>query len=290
MASRQGIRAGLLDAGFAVAERLRRLGLGGLTWRARRALGRLGADRHAIELDGLTIAGSLTGHGPYLRALSTFGGHPLQTRLLADAIEPGASVVDCGAHIGLQTMLAARAAGSAGRVIAIEPEPENLAFLRQNIAANGLAERVEVVGKAVTDSAGRTLFHAGGSRDQAGVVADRLAPGTVEVEATTLDDVLDGRRFDAAKIDVEGAEALVLAGASESLARSPGATLLIECHPARLRDLGTDPLTFVAGLRELGRLELLDEDAGTLAPASDGAIAAAVEEHFAAFGVRLLLT
>ena len=282
------MRDAALGAGFAVAERLNRIGLGGLTWRARRAAARFGADRHTVEVDGLSLTGSLAGHGPYLRAVARFGGHPLQSRLLVEAIRPGATVVDCGANIGLQSMLAARAAGPEGLVLAIEPEPTNVAFLRENLEANGFAADVEVIGKAAADRPGTVSIHPGGSLDQAGVVRDGLIDGAFEVAATTLDEVLAGRRFDVAKIDVEGAEALVVAGASESIARSPGATLLIECHPARLRDLGADPERFVNELAELGKLELLDEDRGALVPATPEAIDAAVEEHLGAFGVRLV--
>lgn len=280
------MRDAAVDAGFAVAERLNRVGLGGVTWRARRLFARLGTGTHSVDVAGLTLTGSLDGHGSYLRALSRVGGHPLQTRLLTESVTPGATVVDCGAHIGLQSMLAAR---EGGRVIAIEPEPANLDFLRANLEANGLSDRVEVIGKAVTDAPGAVLMHPGGSLDQAGIVRARGSDEAVDVPGTTLDEVLGERRFDVAKIDVEGAESLVLAGAEAAMARSSGATLLVECHPARLRDLGTDPVQFVGDLAERGRLELLDEVAGSLTSATPERIERATEEHPAAFGVRLVL-
>jgi len=50
----------------------------------------------------------------------------------------GDSVVDIGAHVGCFTMKAAKAVGNQGLVIAIEPEPENLAMLDENIRRNKL--------------------------------------------------------------------------------------------------------------------------------------------------------
>jgi tRNA A58 N-methylase Trm61 len=50
--------------------------------------------------------------------------------------KPGEIVIDVGAHIGYYTLKAARAVGTKGKVIAIEPNPENFHLLRNNVILN----------------------------------------------------------------------------------------------------------------------------------------------------------
>lgn len=60
-------------------------------------------------------------------------------RLLDRFVGAGATVVDVGANIGYNTLHAARRAAPRGRVMAVEPAPDNVAVLCRNVAAVGLA-------------------------------------------------------------------------------------------------------------------------------------------------------
>lgn len=155
------------------------------------------------------LSGPLAGK----RWLSTSGTHgcwlgtyeaPLQ-RLLADALRPGDVFYDIGANVGFFSLLASQRVG-AGRVIAFEPLPANLELLRRNLALNG-ADNVSIVDAAVADTSGRARFTVGGSASQ-GALADE----GIEVAVVALDE-LDLPPPTVMKIDVEGAESRVLAGA-----------------------------------------------------------------------------
>lgn len=139
------------------------------------------------------------------------------------AAEPGDTVVDVGAHIGLYSLLAA---ASGATVFAIEPDPANRALLESNLRMNGfMAARVFAV--AASDHAGSaTLCLATGPNRGTSSIAvagtrptDSRDPEEV-VPVDTLDRILGPfhlQNVDWLKIDVEGHETAVLAGAREVL-------------------------------------------------------------------------
>jgi FkbM family methyltransferase len=150
----------------------------------------------------------------------------------------GDTVVDVGAHIGLYSLIAAKRVGPSGKVIAIEPDPENCKILKKNILLNQLSN-VEALECAVYSTRGklrlflpeleqgRTIFNT--------VMQDRARTSTnfLEVEANTLDNILDENNITEVnwiKIDVEGAELEVLKGAVNTLSSNKNITLVVEIH------------------------------------------------------------
>ncbi|HWZ58637.1 MAG TPA: FkbM family methyltransferase, partial [Gemmatimonadaceae bacterium] len=80
--------------------------------------------------------------------------------VFARTVRPGDVVYDLGANVGFYTLLAARLAGPTGRVVAFEPVPRNLGYLRRHIALNQ-CENVTVVAAAVSDRSGTARFRDG---------------------------------------------------------------------------------------------------------------------------------
>ena len=197
-------------------------------------------------------------------------------------------MLDCGAHVGLQTLFAARGVGPDGVVIAVEAAPPTAAALRENVSANGFEDRVEVVEAAATAEPGPVRLHLHPWLDRTGVEDEGSDLGRiVEVPGLRLDDVLGERRYDVAKIDVEGAEAAAIAGLERGIARSPGATVFLECHPERLTALGTDPVEWLVEIAGRGELELIDEGTRALRPLADrAAIEQVVAERTENFDLR----
>lgn len=133
---------------------------------------------------------------------------------------PGECVIDAGAQQGIFTTLAASRVGPEGRVIAFEPAPDNLSFLRRNVEENGFSNTT-IVSAALSDAEGTAAlrlhpFNTGGHS----LVGDAGGPA-VSVECTTLDAYLS--RFPCPpaclKIDVEGSAPAVLRGARSTLER-----------------------------------------------------------------------
>ena len=157
------------------------------------------------------IVGSAT-HGAWLGTYE----HRKQ-RLFAGTIQPGTVVFDLGANVGLYTLVAAVRTGPAGRVLAFEPVPRNIAFLRRHLEYNG-ASNVEVVEAAVSDREGVAIFEMSVSP-----AMGRLGPtGTLTIPTVTLDEMVLRRGApmpDVMKIDIEGGERAALEGARILLER-----------------------------------------------------------------------
>jgi FkbM family methyltransferase len=174
--------------------------------------------------------------------------------LFLDSLRPGLTVVDGGAHLGVYTVLAARAVGPDGHVLAFEPDPYNYGALAWN--ARRLAGGAPMLSRrALAAESGRASFHV--SR---GTIGSSFFPRSdtarvTTVERTTLDRELRGldlRGGLLVKLNVEGAEGLVLDGLRETLDRADDVTLFAEVHPALLAEAGTDAAGLFAQLEALG--------------------------------------
>jgi FkbM family methyltransferase len=157
--------------------------------------------------------------------------------VLRKYLRPGMTVYDIGANIGFFSLLAARLVGPAGRVTAFEADPEIAVRLRENVARNQDAP-ISVEEKAVWSSS-NPLFFARADAEMSpdrglGHVIDdeaqRSAPGTIRVEAVSVDEyVRQSAAPDFIKCDVEGAEVEVFRGA-EQLLKERQPLILCEMH------------------------------------------------------------
>jgi FkbM family methyltransferase len=148
------------------------------------------------------------------------------TFIKRNLIKPGDVVIECGGHHGAQTILLSRWVGDDGKVIVVEPMPENLAILKKNIALNEL-KNVIVVPKAAGDRSDHVKMRP----DSNGSVAfDGKANNGLEVESVSLDDLAAelGIKPNFIKIDVEGFEYQILKGAQNTLAMTPA--VFVEVH------------------------------------------------------------
>ncbi len=154
----------------------------------------------------------------------------IKAHVKADAV-----CLDVGANIGLYS-LGLAALAPEGRVYAFEPSPATFGHLRSNLEANGAAN-VEASNLAVSDTTGTVVFHdfsffsAGTfSSDEASLLSsESYGSQTFEAATTTVDEFVADRgldRVDFVKVDVEGAELSVLAGAEKTLATYRPVTVL----------------------------------------------------------------
>lgn len=139
-------------------------------------------------------------------------------------LREGDVFADIGANAGSYTVLAAKVAGA--RVHAFEPAPETQEALAANIALNGIAARVELHRVALGREHGEQRFTVG--RDATNQFADQSDAGAVIVPVRTADEELCDKGVLAMKVDVEGAEHLVFAGATRLLAESRLVAIVIE--------------------------------------------------------------
>lgn len=220
--------------------------------------------RHRASLasvGGHVVVSTNTDAGPLFVHLLDHGiGRPLYTgqgfepdevATLRAHVGPGMSVIDIGANIGFMTCLAAQLVGSTGHVLAIEPEPGNLALLRANIARQGF-QTVEVFAGAVGAAAGTLGLTTSDWNMGHHRIDGSQGPNTIPVPVQTVDELAAVLpRVDFIKVDVEGYEASVFAGMHRTLA-THRPVVLSEFWPYGLRAAGHEAADVLNGWREAG--------------------------------------
>ncbi|OGM11051.1 hypothetical protein A2Z22_03610 [Candidatus Woesebacteria bacterium RBG_16_34_12] len=195
-------------------------------------------------------------------------------KLCRELVKPGMTVIDIGAHIGYYTRLLSELVGSSGRVFAFEAHPDNYAVVKQNLRARKYSN-VEMYNCAVSDQKGKMqLYVSPGSSNHSLLAGYTEASGTIDVESITIDSFLSEKGIksvDFMKIDVEGAEPLVLAGMRQTIVSSHRLSLLIEYNPQALQSGNIIPEEFLRDLREMDfKIKMIPNDA-TMSQTLDGA-------------------
>lgn len=153
-------------------------------------------------------------------------------------LKPGMSFVDAGANWGLFTLMAAGLVGPAGKVIALEPDPRVFLKLKSNIERNQL-HQVQTLQEAAADRdcdlqlAGHDEIKENSGMSRL-VESGGASPLTFTVRSRRLDALMDEAGLDTIdllKMDVEGAEHMVLAGMEDGLKRFRYRCILLELHP-----------------------------------------------------------
>jgi FkbM family methyltransferase len=161
-------------------------------------------------------------------------GEPRVQKAMMDHLRPGMTFYDLGANIGFFSLMAARVVGSQGHVVSFEADPEIAGRLRENLARNQFAhahvEQKAVWSESATVSFARVDPNTSPDRGLGHVSADGSAPGTITVEAVSLDHYAESNPPpDFLKCDVEGAELAVCQGAARLLSEKRP-ILLVEMH------------------------------------------------------------
>jgi FkbM family methyltransferase len=169
-------------------------------------------------------------------------------RALAE-IKSGMTVIDIGAHIGYYTLLFAKYVGATGSVFSFEPSPSNFDMLARNVELNHLS-RVRICNSAIFSRCGEiSISIPDDSNSGQASLIESVGSRRLQVRSTTLDAAcatLDIRP-DFVKIDVEGSESDVLAGARETI-RQYRPKMLIELHHLDGNPSGNPVPGFLTGL------------------------------------------
>jgi len=181
--------------------------------------------------------------------LSIYGIHSeLDLEIFKKHVKKGSNVIDIGANIGYFTLILAKLVGPTGKVFAFEPDPRNISLLKKNIEINKY-ENVTIIPKAVSNVNGKcTLYTSQDSFGQNRIYEPKKTRNQefipIEAETISLDDfiknqdIIDAISF--VKIDVEGAEKLVLDSMKDILKNSDRIKIFSEIDLARLNDAGSN--------------------------------------------------
>src|SRR5450755_845635 len=128
----------------------------------------------------------LNPNDPVISGALTFGVYEKpETRFFCAACKPGMTFLDIGANVGYYTALALPRIGG-GRVIALEPDPENFDYLQATIRANQ-ATNVLAIPKAAGAAPGETtMYRSSTNRGDNRLYANDLSDGTCQVQVRTV--------------------------------------------------------------------------------------------------------
>lgn len=221
-----------------------------------------------LAIDGVQVV--LNPNDPVVSGALTFGVYEKpESHFFRAVCQPGMNVLDIGANVGYYTALAIKASQGQGRIVALEPDPENFRLLEATVAANR-ASNVTCINGAAADHPGEmTLFTSSENRGDNRLYESKLSNGSVRVKTYTIDGLMDQLgmpSLDFVKIDVQGFEGRVFDGMRETLKRSPALTVLTEFWPFGLRSAGSDAAVMLSNLEEAGFTLYHLTAAGTVEP------------------------
>lgn len=183
---------------------------------------------------------------------------PLLTNFVTTNLGRDGVFVDIGANAGYFSLLASRCVGEGGKVLAIEPNPNVAEQLKRNITRSNLPN-VTVAETAcvdTTETTSLTLYLYGVSNSGRASVSRSNAESieSVQVRATTVDQLIrehDLRNLMLIKIDVEGAELMVLKGMQETI-KAFKPTIVLELEDDLLKSFSTTTEEVIRFLSNFG--------------------------------------
>lgn len=196
-------------------------------------------------------------------------------------LRPGELFVDAGAYVGAYSVLAGGVAKA--KVLAFEPTPGTFYYLERNLRMNNLMGAAEPVNAALGAEEGTLAFTSGlGTENH--ICLEATSEPTVKVRVTTLDAMLQGKSPVLLKVDVEGYETQLFAGAWQALANPSLQAIIVErtgnaqrygtsedeLH-AKIRKLGFEPCAYFPEGRKVARLA--PEDVGNIIYVRDFSLA-----------------
>jgi len=183
------------------------------------------------------------------------GFYELQlTREIVHLARGGGTMIDVGANAGYFSLLWSGTRAE-NKAFAFEPVARNLGFLQTNVKANKMADRILIYPVAMGSSAGEAEFDLGPDSNTGWggfATSETTDDRRMIVPVIRGDDVLPDEEYRVMKIDVEGAEALVLKGCERLLRRGRIGTIYFEQFKPREKALGIGPTDAVDFLRGLG--------------------------------------
>jgi FkbM family methyltransferase len=220
-------------------------------------------------------------HDIYLRpALLEYGSwQPEVAQVMQDRLEPTMTFVDVGANLGYFSVLGSQLVGGRGRVLAVEPDPENLELLRANLWRNRCFNSRVLPLAAWSEIGHVTLIPtpAGGGttevrREESGAHhidarAGEAATSRVRVPCARLDDMVTPP-VHLLKVDTQYTDHEVIRGAEATIAASPGITIVVEFDARELERRGGHPGQVLAYYQDLG-FEMQLVEYGGVRPVSD---------------------
>ena len=185
----------------------------------------VGRPLYYYDLSPIGIHRRMFSDASFLCSLRFFEPYKYSSGNVTITIEPGDTVLDCGAFAGDTALFFSHKAGTDGHIYSFEPHPLAAVLFRQNVALNEdkVQQQIKLITEAVSNTTGDKLhftLKGAGSTIRTGVFNQGRQ---IAVSTTTIDSEVKKQnisKVDFIKMDIEGAELLALEGAVQTIARN----------------------------------------------------------------------
>jgi FkbM family methyltransferase len=223
-------------------------------------IGSLFAEDPVLRVQEFEGVFALSARSALFRRLLEQGEYePALTRECLQRLDPTRDAIDVGANIGFHSVLFAQQLPQR-RVLAVEPTENARRRLLRNVAMNGVEKRVLVFAGAASDRSGSIEIHSVDGLEEFSSIGAMAHPAiqgrpvaTEQVATRTLDELVAEHDLEPGllKVDVEGFEHHVFAGAQQTLARHRP-VVVSELSDYLLRRNGASAREVVQGFEALG--------------------------------------
>ena len=158
------------------------------------------------------------------------------TEAIVQCLRPGMIAADVGANVGYFTMLMADLTGPGGKVIAFEPNPAMAERIKRSAYLNGFSNRIDIYPVALDCEHRQVSFLMPSDEPKNAYIRPYEGlelTGAVILEAERLDSRAEWREIEFLKIDAEGAEENIWAGAAGLRTADRLKTIILEFQPGR---------------------------------------------------------
>ncbi len=136
--------------------------------------------------------------------------------LLTKLLEPGQTFIDCGANVGIWSLVAASVVQPSGKIYAFEPNPSTFKKLSDNVSLAKYKKNINLISSAVGNEQKSMSFHCDAAHNISHIT-NSPDLNSIRVSVVTIDSVLETNIVHGIKIDVEGFELECLQGAESTL-------------------------------------------------------------------------
>lgn len=150
------------------------------------------------------------------RTLLLFGEREIEHKIMLERIiKKNMTILDIGANIGYYAIMELKLMNNSGKLICIEPSKKNVALLKENLQLNNYLDEVEIHNKAVSDKNGKKSFYISKHSNlntfhNTGSGKKFLDGKKIVVETITVQKLMNRRKLDLIRMDVEGHEVKIL--------------------------------------------------------------------------------
>lgn len=178
-----------------------------------------------------------------------------EMNLFLSYLKEGYVMLDIGANMGVYSLVSSKKIGDKGKIIAFEPDSENLKIFKKSINKNRF-NNITVFPFAVSDKNEKIFFEKNTfNSGNHQIRKEKSNVSQKSIDAIKLDDFLkDEKKIDIIKIDIQGAEYFAFNGMKEIVEKFPNLLIFAEYWVYGLKKMGVNPKDYINLLESYGFL------------------------------------